>query len=376
MSAFVEFPHLYSYSQLNTYKDCGVKYRKYYIEKNKKRDVTQATEIGSLVHSCIERFYLGEFDSPGDAFPAVIKEYLTELGIQRFLPDLEEISEFFNRLLERASFDYKGPNAIRTADGSIAKSPQMTRTWKDEVRKNNMDERMDEVNIPINRKLPEAYKNVKMTAVYSEAEFLAKRYKHPKVLKDVKSIEFGFSIPDYEGDPSSPDPEQREPHIKNLATLPNGRVFRGFIDLVGVLPNGDTIIVDHKTSAGEPPNMLKVKHHEQLLLYAYFWHQLTGNWPEYIGINHIRSGTLVTAAVDQAMALEAALRHDEVVDAIDKKVFLKNAPFEYGSPCLGREANLATACPYLAECHREVAIQLGWVDPESSNESMITKGTF
>jgi hypothetical protein len=363
MSSQNDFPHLYSYSQLNTYKDCGVKYRKYYLENNKKREVTQATEIGSLVHSCIENFYLGEAPSAGIAFEAVISNYLEERKIDKYYYDLQEISHFFNALYYRASAEYKGRDAIRTADGGIPKNPTMTRVWKDEVKRSGIDQKIDDINNEINYILPDSYASIKMATVYSEAEFLAKRYKHPTLIKEVSSIEFGFSVPDHVGDPTSPDPEQQVPHIKNLATLPNGAVFRGFIDLVGKLADGSTIIVDHKTSSGEPPSELKVKHHEQLLLYAFFWNQLTGEWPSKIGISHLRSGTLVTANVNQEMAIQAALRHSEVVEAIGKNVFLKNAPFEFGSPCLGREGTLATACPYLPECHRSVAVSLGWVDP-------------
>lgn len=358
-----ELPHLYSYSQLNTYKDCSQKYKYYYLDNLKRRDIGQAAEIGTIVHECIERFYMGEFASAKEAFPVVIDAYLERLNILDWKPELHHISEVMLSLLQRASANYNGPDAIRTADGRVSEKPEMTKVWKEELRKHNLESRIDGANSSILRRLPSEWASVKMASVYAEAMHLAGMYQHPAMVAEVKAIEFGFSDPDYEGNPNHEDPNQREPHIKNLAVLPSGRVFRGFIDLVGKLHNGEWIIVDHKSSK-ECPSELKVKHHEQLLLYAYFWNQLTGTWPAKIGISHLRSGTLVVADVVPELALEAVQRHEEIIRAIGKKVFIKRAPFEYGSPCLGRDSRLETGCPYLPQCHRDVALSLGWVDPE------------
>jgi len=360
-----QLPHLYSYSQLNTYKDCSQKYKYYYLDNLRRREIGQAAEIGTIVHECIERFYTGEFESAEAAFPVVIHTYLESLGIADWQPELEHISQILSNLILKASANYTGPDAIRTADGRVSEKPEMTKGWKEEVRRHNLESRMDGANSSILRRLPNEWANVKMTSVYAEAKHLSKMYEHPSIIAEVKAIEFGFSDPDQHGDPNHPDPNQREPHIKNLAVLPSGRVFRGYIDLVGKLHNGEWIIVDHKTSK-ECPTELKVRHHEQLLLYAYFWNSLTGQWPAKIGISHLRSGTLVVADVVPELALEAVQRHEEIIRAISKKIFIKRAPFEYGSPCLDRDGRLETACPYLPQCHKDVAIALGWVEPTVS----------
>lgn len=365
-------PHLYSYSQLGTYRDCSKKYEHYWISKNKRKEKGQAAEIGSLAHECIERFYLGEFNSPAEAFPTVIDEYLATLGLQSWKNELEHISSILSNLLLRASANYKGSDAIRTANGDVSKAPHMTKTWKDALKLHNLEYRIDQANYSMIRALPEEWRKIKMVTVYTEADHIVRQYMHPAAIAEVKAIEFGFSIPDYKGDPNSPNPDEQEPHVKNLVTLPSGRPFRGYIDLVGKLHDGRWVIIDHKTSAGDPPSALKVRHHEQLLLYAFFWHQLTGDWPAKIGISHLRTGSLIMADVDPKLALEAAERHDHVIKAIDKKIFLKHAPFEYGSPCIGREGTLEDACPYLPDCHKEVAIGLGWVDdvglPDADDE--------
>jgi hypothetical protein len=358
----VKLPHLFSYSQLGTYKDCGEKYRLHYMAGDKRPDHSVYTEIGSLIHECIERYYMGEFISVEAAFPTVITEYLEKLGIPEYQPELEAISKVLSNLMNRASSSYTGKDAIRNADGSVSKAPDRTRAWKEDLKKHDVESRMDTVNWHISRRVPDGYRSIKMTTVYAEVEFLAKAYVHPSALKEVKAIEFGFSEPDYKGDPNSEDPNQREPHIKNLVTLPSGNVFRGYIDLVGKLHNGGWVIADHKSSQ-ECPSTLKVKHHEQLLLYSFFWHQLTGSWPEKIAINHLRSGTFVMADLDPTLATEAATRHDEVVRSINKKIFIKNAPFEYGSPCIGRDGALESSCQYLPVCHKDVAVSMGWVDP-------------
>jgi len=358
-----ELPHLYSYSQLNTYKDCSQKYKYYYLDNLKRREIGQAAEIGTIVHECIERFYMGEFESAETAFPTVIHNYMENLGILDWKPELQHISNIMSTLLLRASAEYTGSDAIRTADGRVSEKPEMTKVWKEELRKHNLEQRIDSANTSIIRRLPAEWASVRMATVYAEAMHLSKMYKHPTVVSEVKAIEFGFSEPDYEGNPNSEDPNQREPHVKNLAVLPSGRVFRGYIDLVGKLHNGEWIIVDHKSSK-ECPSELKVRHHEQLLLYAYFWNQLTGNWPAKIGITHLRSGKLVVADVVPELALEAVARHEEIIRAISKKIFIKRAPFEYGSPCMDRDGKLESACPYLPKCHKDVALALGWVDPE------------
>lgn len=357
-------PHIFSFSQLGVYQDCGTKYKRYYLDNDKRKEIGQSMEIGTLVHECIERFYLGEFLSVHAAFPIVMTEYLDKLGLTAWQNELDHISNIVSNLMLRASAQYIGLDAIRTADGKVPSAPERTKTWKDELRKHNLEHRIDAANASILRLLPNEWSGVKMATIYSEVDHLTKMYVHPASIAEVKAIEFAFSDPDYKGDPNHADPNQREAHIKNLATLPSGRVFRGYLDLVGKLYNGQWVIVDHKTSAGDPPSELKVKHHEQLLLYAYFWHQLTGHWPDKIAINHIRTNTLVMADVDPALAIEAAQRHDELIRAIDKKIFLKHAPFAYGSPCVGRDATLEGACVYLPQCHREVAKGLGWIDPE------------
>ncbi len=356
-------PPIYSYSQLQSYRGCSMRYKHYYIDKYKLREVNGYTELGSLVHECIERFYKGEFPSVPDAFKPVMSQYLTKLGLQSWRNELEAISDVLKDLLLRASAAYRGPDAIRTGNGDVPKNPAMTSAWKKELERHNLNHRIDLCNASCVRQLPEEWANVKMVDVYTQVDHLTRTYTHPAILAEVNAIEFGFSIPVY-GDPNSPDPEKQEDSILNLARLPSGRVFRGFIDLVGKDHLGRWVIIDHKTSSGEPPTVLKVAHHEQLLLYAYFWHQLTGVWPAKIGISHLRSGTTVCADVDTTLAERAAQRHDLIVNAIDKKVFIKHAPFEYGSPCLSKDCSLEDCCPYISVCHREVARALGWVDPD------------
>ena len=76
-----KLPHLFSYSQLGMYRSCSQRYKLYYVDGNKRKETSQAAEIGSLVHECIEQFYLGNFPSPGVAFTSVMGDYLTKLNL-------------------------------------------------------------------------------------------------------------------------------------------------------------------------------------------------------------------------------------------------------------------------------------------------------
>lgn len=359
-------PTVYSYSRLGTYTDCSERYRQYYVEKNRLKERADALEIGSLVHGAIETYYRDGLDSSAQGYDRVIAEYLSGLGLVSLEGELLSIARIMLDLYTRSGADYTGKDAIRTGDGSVAKNPAMTKAWKAALTEHDLPGRMAELDRRAVMLLGPDWKPVSLCNVYTQSRFLAYNYKHPKSIASPYAVEFQFS------ELITDDPAQPEPYFNNLVTLPSGRIFTGYIDLVGKDHKDQIVIIDHKTSMGDAPTLLAVAHHEQLLLYAYFWHQLTGTWPVRIGINHIRSSQLVEIDVNPARALAVAHRYDQLVEAIEKGVFIKAAPFGYQSPCgiTSASTGMDSACPYLPTCHPDIARALGWQPDEPADEGL------
>jgi hypothetical protein len=279
-------------------------------------------------------------------------------GLSDIYDDLVTYSEPLVRLYTRADARYLGKDVIRTQAGAIPKAPQMTTVWKQEVAASPMRFKMDNLNNKVATRLGGPWEDIKLTHIYAQTKNLIEQYRHPPSVVKVQAIEMGLSVP-MNGDPNHDDPLRREDYYENPVYLPSGRMFTGFIDLVAINYKGETIIVDHKTSGGDAPTEFKVKNHEQLLVYCYLWKELTGELPAKIAINHIKTGQFIQALVDPDLVAEAVARHDGLAKAIDHNIFVKRAPFEYGSPCLGSESSAKTACIFLQTCHREVAVSLG-----------------
>src|ERR1019366_2051996 len=74
-------------------------------------------------------------------------------------------------------------------------------------------------------------------------------------------------------------------------------LFHGYVDMVARDSEGRLIIIDHKSSM-EAPTPAKVARHEQLNAYCFAVYHLTGERPFLIGINHLRTGKLITAPFD------------------------------------------------------------------------------
>ncbi len=343
------------------------------------------TEIGSRVHDALESFYLspeegqeGHYPHP---YPALLDHWKRDLEAWKMsgaFDELVRISADVSHLEARCSPNYKGKDAIRNRDGSVPKNPAMTGAYKEAMAALKIDSRkasIDRAGAAAN----DLWKGFSLTDTFAQSSVIIYPYQHPTLMQDVLFIEFPISDPivwaadddgnlmkDANGEPvltsrrQGPypvwvNPETGRPnvaYIVNPVYLPDGSLFNGYIDIVARDERGRIILGDHKTSQKKPGEM-DVKRHQQLLMYAWAWHQLTGEWPALIGINHLRSGSFIPAEVDQNFAQQVVLRHMTIVDAIDKKVFVCHDPHGFGAPCLDYRTG-EPACAYFKHCHPEL----------------------
>jgi hypothetical protein len=138
--------------------------------------------------------------------------------------------------------------------------------------------------------------------------------------------------------------------------------WNGSIDWVFRDVNGQVTIADHKTSK-DLPNEFGVQYHEQLNLYAVLYYELYDEWPDYIGINHLKSNTLVRVALDPQIASNIYNYYREVVVDICKpnQTWLRRSPlkrFNIGTPCVKEVRGQAITCPMLSTCWPHFKVDL------------------
>lgn len=339
-----EKPNYYSVSRLKTYSQCGEYYRKQYVEKDVVRSISNSTLIGSLVHKALEELYLGNYSTSLEAFDATSLSVLYEVGVcseeealvVREL--LKEYSEEMSTLYLRASSSYSGKDAIRTKSGEVPSNPSMTSAWKAAIQEGGMEGKKVLIDTYIKDKNESI--TFSLSDAFSEAEFLCRNYYYPKIGTPV-AIEMGLSVW-----------KETKQLILNPVLMPleyggeEGLHLNGYIDLISVMDDGGILICDHKTGKEEFTES-SVMHNVQLLSYVYAYEALTGIRAKYIGINNVRSRSLVKVEVpnkEVVTEILGTLFSNHI--PIKANLFTKKRPESY-SPCLSMFGDV---CPYLSKC--------------------------
>jgi hypothetical protein len=308
-------------------------------------DRSDSTVIGSIAHEALEKYYRGEVENPVEALDQIWEELLSP--VQDVMEELQEVREDLQLLSWRASSECKDPKIwIRNRDGSIPKALGMNGKYKSEIERLGIDDRKTEVNRKGFEGIPDWSLNLSLADCYAETYQIIERYKDIPGLKKVLAVEFGISTKNKETG-----------EVENAVTLPISKQnMNGFIDLIAEV-NGQLTIIDHKTTRGEAPDMLTVMYTDQLMLYAWAYNELYGVKPQYIGINHLRSGKLVLAPVNWELVADTLNRFESSIVAARNGTYLKKSPTEYQSPCIGGAKNMSevtSICPYLDVCHPDL----------------------
>lgn len=349
-----------SHSRLGVFESCQQKYYREYILKERISQEADHFIIGTMCHSAIEDTWNGDQPDVQTALNTNWKTWLEEKNLSYLSKELANLSKDIGSLWRRASASYTGKDAIRKAGNLVADNPTMTKAWKDAAAELKIVERQSSIDIKAKSQLGVSYANVSLVNCYAETYAIMANFKDPDCLSSVEYLEFPLSEQVYGPDPENNGRQKLLEIINPVKFSKTNTYLNGYIDVVGKDHNGNIVILDHKTSSGAPPIETAVAYNEQLLQYAWAWHQLTGDWPAYVGINHLRSGTCVTAPVNPQRVLDVIERRENLILATSQGIYPKKDPFSYSSPCLKiKDGSLSDYCPHLLKCHPEVAKDLG-----------------
>lgn len=403
-------PKTVSYSGLTVYDECSMLYRLQRVDRVLPPMAdTEATRIGQFCHASLEAYYgdeSGQIESPYHELTrpgGIWDQELQACKLQMLMPKLQAYAHHTTGLYERASAAYKGKDAIRKKDGSVSAAPHMTKAWTDYAKQHGLTQLADYINHTAAKIAPARWEDVNLSQVYAESLGIMYPYRHPVEIDAVVAIELPISeiqfhaadennqpLYDELGQPV-PTSRVRGPYPIHLdednrqTTLnvlypfflpvlgPDGKLvktedgdyvrredllFNGYIDLVARNPQGELLIIDHKTNSGEVPSKGKISRHEQMLVYGFMITLLGGEKPAYVGMNHLRSGRLILAEFSMEKAELAMERLLSIVAGIEKRVFVRQNPDGYHSRCVVkpfRDGEPPRLCPGLPHCHPEVA---------------------
>lgn len=331
-------PVIHSCSSLDVYSRCSEYYRHKYVAKTPTPLSDRSVELdaGVIVHEVLEQWLKLPVEDRPRPIDSLLERWwrakLQEHGMANLFGVLKGIEQDIRRLEVRAQSDYDGPDAIRNAQGQVAKRPKQTKMWEDARKGLNLDERQ--------------------TRVDGVAAF-----KHDYWQRVSISEVFAYSwavLAGWDGHALAPvkrviEVEKYIPKVP-LPGVP-GHYFMGKIDLICELDGGQIAILDHKTGRGDPPSRFEVAHTPQLLNYGWLAFRDLALAVDVIGIHHVQTQTLVLAEFDWDRAVEAIAPREAAVKGIQAGVFIKQSPHNFVQQC--HDAYRRLMCPFLPICHAE-----------------------
>lgn len=325
----------FSHSALETYNQCGEKYRLWYMSDTPRPESrTVETIVGTCVHGILEIHYnnwMKGFKMPIDsAIDRFWFDTLHKADLEGIYASLRDYHHRLQDVRRRASKDYAGSDAIRTKDGSVSKSPHLTSAWTDALKSSGLEALRDGIDWAAGES-DSQWTVASICDTYSDVVTMLANYRDPYDIHTIEAVEFKI--------------EHKYPV--------SGEPMVGFIDIVARSPRGHLIIIDHKTTSKPHRESYKVEHHDQLLLYGWAYSKLTGQTPGYLGINFIKNNSMVVGAFDMNLAERAIERREKRIAGINAGIFPIQSPTEFGSPCWREYSR--SGCPYLDLCHPEFA---------------------
>ena len=331
-----------SHSALETYARCGEQYRLKYLVKDpeilKLKTVPEhALVLGSLVHEALDAFYRHD-EAPITWLQRYWNNELEKYDLGKLADELDRITQDLVHLDDRCTENYEGPDPIRSQNGDVYSKPKASKAYQQAYAELKLEERriLVDQQVAAAAAPDSSWLYLPVSAVYSESTAILRDWKSPKLIKTALAVEKAFNA-------------QFQIRTEESTFL------TGKIDLICTTVDGKLMIVDHKTSKGDPPPDWKVAMNDQLLLYAWMHLLMTGDLVDLIAIHHVRTGRLVAAPFDMTRAEQVVQRHEHAVRGIQSGIFIAQNPVNYIQNCY----NNGITCPFLGYCHPDFVLQAG-----------------
>lgn len=398
-------PATYSVSRLNVYKQCSEKYNLTYIQKLRVFSASNSTIAGNLLHDALEVYlrsdnttaFIPVFEEQSKVSLVKRKfvvEHINLTSFNKLYAELIEYSRDIKSLHERASADYTGKNAIRTAKGDVPSNPSMTSGWKAAVKNLNLDGRYRHLEDEFSQ--ISCLDSVNLVEAFTDAYTLASNYVTPEEIVETVALEFPLSDFNYEtkefvNPVLMPDEYGGIDYelislaslliegvelsfnlilyiIKLVATYKTKAIYlNGFIDWMGYVQfkgKRRFALIDYKSSK-ENLTVDKLEYHAQLLAYVYAVERLLGIKVEVIGVHSLRHKKLALALVDREI-LEVANRslfskHKQIAACHFEKEHLPDSQY---SKCLD---SYGKNCEYLQHCYPKM---YNYLNPNSLSNQL------
>lgn len=345
-----------SFSKLDLYNTCPQKfYQKYVSLEGKSADQKETALIqGNLAHSILEGFLAGEtkINALASALPVWldsvcnlpiatdIKDMQAGKGIHT--PSLLHYAETVAPLLIRCAPNYEGEDAIRKNDGTPPSDPlnYPPRNFSNALNQLGTHPLQQTLDVTAQRLHPDFVTNaISLSKVAAKAYFYALNFTYPDYFARTLEIELSVMSDSV-----------------RVEILP-GIMWRGYIDWIFKDRDGKITITDHKTNK-DCPTELKVGNHDQLNIYACLYYQIKGIWPDYIGINHLGSNSLIRIPTNPETATSIYNYYKELTqDIVDPhQRWLRKSPSAYSNPCVKLIKGQAVSCPLLDSCWKHFKV--------------------
>lgn len=350
----------YSVSRLKTYKSCPQYFYNKYILKYPDYGFTSSTLLGSIAHTTLEVYYKNILNNNEeenkkllnillDSFILTLKsENILEESMQEVIKNaLSSIASKMEVLYNRSSINYKGRDAIRKRDGSIASNPKLTNDWKDGLISLGISQDIEEINAYFSSLIPKKLndidasllKDLSVVDIYNDLYNIFKSYKDPFKNFNIEGIEVPISKLKIN---TVINPVLMPEKLGGLENI----YINGYIDLL-LEKEGRYVIIDHKTGS-QPFSKEDIMYNSQLILYSWCIEKLTEKKVSHIGINNINNNSysvLIPLPNDSIRKKILSTLFSSHI-GIKAKHFPKYIPEPY-SPCLKMFGKI---CPFLSIC--------------------------
>lgn len=350
----------YSVSRLKTYKNCPKYFYNKYILKHPDYGFTSSTLLGSIAHTTLEIYYKNILNNNKEnneyLLDILLDSFIITLKNENILEDsmediiknsLSSIACKMQVLYNRSSINYKGKDAIRKRDGSLASNPKLTNDWKDGLISLGISQDVEEINAYFSSLIPKRLsevdasllKDLSIVDIYNDLYNIFKYYKNPFDNFIIKGIEVPIS-------------KLNNNSVINPVLMPEklgGKeniYINGYIDLL-LEKDEKYIIVDHKTGS-QPFSREDIMFNSQLILYSWCIEKLTEKKVSHIGINNINNNSysvLIPLPNDSIRKKILSTLFSSHI-GIKANHFPKFIPEPY-SPCLKM---FGKTCPFLSIC--------------------------
>ena len=306
-------------------------YEHKYILKTPHSKVSEATLLGSLLHAALEDFYLNRRASLLESFDSLDEFCLNSMGLGRGFSSsqlwkmMKSFAERTEELHFRASKNCK-VNPIRKSNGDVAAKPKQTSAWQAASESLGLQALSADIASETMICFPDLPFDFSLGDVFSQARFLAKNFVPPAEIAEVLHVEFKINA------------RPPEPH-SDVDIL-------GFIDLVARDSEGRLMIIDHK-SWSEQTTEHFVRHNTQLHLYAFGFQQMTGEYPDFLAINELKTNRLILAPFDHSLMEILLERFFSLIPLTQQSTFPGHSPDTMYSPCFNQ---FNKPCPFLNHC--------------------------